>query len=70
MKITTTSTQRVLYRDIFNLTSDEIGRIAIGTANRVRLQANRGEPAHSSSRTRHDVSSTPCVARTALRTLD
>lgn len=70
MKITTTSTQRVLYRDIFDLTADEIGRIAIGTPTRVRFQANRSEPTRSLSRTRHDVSTTPYAARTALRTLD
>ncbi|WJN72269.1 hypothetical protein [Burkholderia anthina] len=70
MKITPTSTQRVRYRDIFDLAADEVGRIAIGTPTRVRLHANRGEAAHSLSRTRHDVSTTPCAARTALRTLD
>ncbi len=70
MKITPTSTQRVRYRDIFDLTADEIGRIAIGTPTRLRLHANRGEPARSLSITRHDVSTTPCAARAALRTLD
>ncbi|KGW81059.1 hypothetical protein [Burkholderia pseudomallei] len=70
MKISSTSIQTALYRVNFDLTADEIGRIAIGTPTRVWLRANSGEPTRALSRLRQDVSTTPCSVRTVLRTLD
>ncbi|MFP3506861.1 hypothetical protein [Burkholderia sp. SIMBA_062] len=70
MKITSTSTRHALYRDLFGLTGDEIGRIAIATPVRVRLPASPGESARSLLRPQQGVTTTPCADRTALRILD
>ncbi|MCA8022720.1 hypothetical protein [Burkholderia metallica] len=70
MKITSTSTQHAMYRDILGLTADEIGRIAIGTPVRVRLQASLSGAVRSLPRPQENASTTPCAARTALRIFD
>ncbi|KUY49060.1 hypothetical protein [Burkholderia sp. RF2-non_BP3] len=70
MKLTSTSTQQALYRDIFDVTANEIDRIAIGAPVRVCLQANPSGSDGSLSEPRQDASTTPCAARTAVRILD
>ncbi|KGW78466.1 hypothetical protein Y046_4816 [Burkholderia pseudomallei MSHR2990] len=70
MKNASTSIQPALYRANFDLTADEIGRTAIGTPTRVWMRASSGEPTRALSRSRQDVSTTPCSVRTVLRPLD
>ncbi|MGU3778924.1 hypothetical protein [Burkholderia metallica] len=70
MKLTTTAIQRALFRDLFDLTADEISRIAIGTPVRVCLQARRNGSARSLSWPQQGVPVTPCADRTVLHILD
>ncbi|TDA48742.1 hypothetical protein [Burkholderia pyrrocinia] len=63
MTLNPTPNLQSLYRDFFALAADEINNMVIGTPVRVRLVAPpRQQP--------QDAPTTPCAARTALRSLD
>lgn len=70
MKLNPTPNLQSLYHDVFALTADEINQIAIGTPVRVRLTAPPGGPLRSPTQQPQDAPTTPCAARTALRSLD